>query len=61
VRNEIEEHPKTGRFRRVKWNRGEPIQAEEHRWDGGVLIPAEELGKGVSNECGMHYGSAGGN
>jgi hypothetical protein len=31
--------PQDGEMRSIQWNKGEPIQAAEHRWDGGVLIP----------------------
>jgi len=63
-----------GGFGSAEWNRGEPIQAEEHQcdcgvlisveehqWDWGVLIQAEELWKRLGKKCGNHYRSAGGN
>jgi len=38
---------KTGGLRSAEWHGGELIQAAEHQWYWGVLIPEEERRKGV--------------
>jgi len=53
--------PKEWGLRSAEWNTAEPIQAEEHRWDSGVLIIAEEHQKRVGKECEMYYMNASGN